>query len=708
MRVEEAKVNVERSGEFKETTFRIKASAKAFSILSSQIYTDVILAVVRELSTNCWDAHIAAGTTNRPFKVHLPNNLEPHFSIRDYGTGLSPKDIEHLYTTYFESNKTESNDFTGCLGIGSKSPFAYTDSFQVISYFDGKKHTYNCFKGEEGFPKVALMDTQNTDEDNGLEIIIAVKKNDFRTFAHKAQQLYKYFPLTPEVIGNTEEYNIVREEPIYEGTCWKFMSKDKYQSIAVMGNVVYPMNRYMLDSDVVDIPLNNKFIVQFNIGELEIAANREELQWNEKTIEAINSKLRIVKKELTEQVQNKFIDCKTLWEARVMACKILNYDGDLYNLKFIFKNGDELKWRGKVLHTGVKVNHLGTEGAYISLLKLKQQRSKTVCSREENIYSIGASKNVKFMVDNLKKAGLARSRSWLKEQEDTNIYLYYIKFDNNKAITAFHDVLGTNKSNFMYTSDLPKMKRKKYASGPKKTTISIFTWNPPQRNWGEAKDWWNETEIDPTLEGGCYLPIKRFKILKSNDVLSEPSSIKITLTALDKIGAKPDVVYGIKAGFTEKIVNQHTDWIHFQEYAKKKLEAYIKKHKLKEDIANYQGKLNIKKVEGYFAIHKQLCLGNFPAVKGSLFDKVVMAISEAQNLMCDELQNALILGNEIRYEFNNTITLTNLQRKDSIKKRYPLIIPLLETWNFQTTNEDNAKMLAHYISLIENEKGENS
>ena len=30
--------------------------------------------------------------------------------------------MEELYTTYGASNKNDSNDFTGCLGLGSKSP----------------------------------------------------------------------------------------------------------------------------------------------------------------------------------------------------------------------------------------------------------------------------------------------------------------------------------------------------------------------------------------------------------------------------------------------------------------------------------------------------------------------------------------------------------------------------------------------------------
>ena len=69
--------------------FRIRNSAKAFNILSSGLYANKIRAIIRELSCNAVDSHVAAGKSDTPFDIHLPNQLEPHFSIRDYGTGLN-------------------------------------------------------------------------------------------------------------------------------------------------------------------------------------------------------------------------------------------------------------------------------------------------------------------------------------------------------------------------------------------------------------------------------------------------------------------------------------------------------------------------------------------------------------------------------------------------------------------------------------------
>ena len=51
---------IERSGNFEESNYTIEATAKAFSILSDQLYSNKIRAVIRELSTNAYDSHVDA------------------------------------------------------------------------------------------------------------------------------------------------------------------------------------------------------------------------------------------------------------------------------------------------------------------------------------------------------------------------------------------------------------------------------------------------------------------------------------------------------------------------------------------------------------------------------------------------------------------------------------------------------------------------
>ena len=122
------------------TQFSIKANGKAFKVLIDGLYSDKIRAVVREIWSNAFDAHAMAGNTDKPFDCHLPTIFAPHFAVRDYGVGMSHDQIMRLYTTVFESSKEDTNDQVGKLGLGSKSPFAYTDTFTVTSYKIGRAH----------------------------------------------------------------------------------------------------------------------------------------------------------------------------------------------------------------------------------------------------------------------------------------------------------------------------------------------------------------------------------------------------------------------------------------------------------------------------------------------------------------------------------------------------------------------------------------
>jgi hypothetical protein len=202
--------NVSETGEF-----RIRNSAKAFSILSSGLYSNKVRAIIRELSCNAFDSHIAAGKNDTPFDVHLPNALEPWFSIRDYGTGLSHDQVLNIYTTYFESTKTTSNEFVGALGLGSKSPFSYTDNFSVIAIKDGVRGIYTAFINEHGVPSIALMQQEASDEPSGVEVKFSVDSpSDYRRFNDEAEYVYAYFKLRPVVSGNSY-FTILEKELSY-------------------------------------------------------------------------------------------------------------------------------------------------------------------------------------------------------------------------------------------------------------------------------------------------------------------------------------------------------------------------------------------------------------------------------------------------------------------------------------------------------------
>jgi len=182
MKVETPTVPVEIGGELAGGDFSIKNSAAAFKILSSGLYSNKYEAILRELGCNAYDSHVEAGCADKPFTVHLPTRLNPKFIIRDYGVGLDHEQVMGLYTTYFESTKTDSNDFVGCMGLGSKSPFSYTKNFTIVATKDGVRGMYSAFIGDKGVPAITHLISEKTDEGNGVEIEFAVnERNDMHS-----------------------------------------------------------------------------------------------------------------------------------------------------------------------------------------------------------------------------------------------------------------------------------------------------------------------------------------------------------------------------------------------------------------------------------------------------------------------------------------------------------------------------------------------
>jgi hypothetical protein len=105
------------------------AMAHIMSVLTD-LYSDPIAAVIREYSTNGYDAHVEAGIT-RPIEVNLPSVYAQTFTVRDYGLGLDLDDLYRIYSRYGASTKRESNDVVGMLGLGCKSGLTFTNQFSM-------------------------------------------------------------------------------------------------------------------------------------------------------------------------------------------------------------------------------------------------------------------------------------------------------------------------------------------------------------------------------------------------------------------------------------------------------------------------------------------------------------------------------------------------------------------------------------------------
>lgn len=297
----ESKTNIiETAGLGSTGGFSIKTTAAAFQLLSSGLYSNKIRAVVRELSSNAVDAHTMVQRKDRAIEVKLPNHLDSQFYVKDFGPGLSHENIMHMYTTYFDSSKQASNDFIGGFGVGSKSPFAYTDAFTVESRYNGTRRLYTAFIGEENTPQIAEIGDfpMEPGEETGLTVAMPVKPSDFTSFEREAADLFKWFDVKPTLLGTSAKIETPKMTEVTPGISWRASSAYRENIVVRMGQVVYSVDKFK-ESDAAseDVKRAMRSLSRFHplldvpIGSMSVAASREEVAYDKSTKEYLNKRL---------------------------------------------------------------------------------------------------------------------------------------------------------------------------------------------------------------------------------------------------------------------------------------------------------------------------------------------------------------------------------------------------------------------------------
>src|SRR5271157_2965693 len=105
MKLSDVKPYFESSGDLQEHFFSIQDQGMIFDILRSKMYSNPILAICREISSNARDAHREVGKADVPVEIHLPIGLEPEFKVKDFGPGISPDRMLNIFIKYTASTK---------------------------------------------------------------------------------------------------------------------------------------------------------------------------------------------------------------------------------------------------------------------------------------------------------------------------------------------------------------------------------------------------------------------------------------------------------------------------------------------------------------------------------------------------------------------------------------------------------------------------
>ncbi len=285
--------------------FGIGDASVVIEILRNRLYKNKIQTLVQEYCSNARDA-MREIDSDKPIRVSVPSLIEPTFKVRDFGPGVSPDRMSSVFVLYGASTKRQDNKETGGFGIGAKSAWAYTDSFTIITFIDGIKRTYIAHTGESSNGRLDLISTENTDEENGTEIQIAVSSHDIDSFKKAVLRATYFWTESVELRGDiespirekgkmfTDHLEIQKDLPSYISPYYRKVD------IAVIDGIPYSLHDLSEKVDeLVELRalINRPFILHVPNGFLEVSASREEISDSKHTLK----NLKLLCTKLLEQ-----------------------------------------------------------------------------------------------------------------------------------------------------------------------------------------------------------------------------------------------------------------------------------------------------------------------------------------------------------------------------------------------------------------------
>ena len=422
------------------SNFTMKASAHAFKILTTSLYQNKELAVLREYFANAYDAIRDEGKTD-PVRICLPTELEPNLVISDNGNGMGKETLTNLYSTFFDSTKQHTNDAIGGFGLGSKSAFSMTDTFTVTSIKDSKSTTIVAFI-DGGTPKLVVTNESTTTEPNGTTVTIPVSNKDTQNrLKSVAYDLFIHTPIKPIVTIGTVTPFTLKESPdykLYNGNVYLESGWRDFNKI-VIGLFTYTIPS-SLESRIQAFPDYSKLR-----SDLKSATSKD----------CVNFVLPLGALELSpsrETVEDTPANAKKLFDifkatVETLLAEIAKYTPFVYNYLSSFITTD-LSTYEKYQN---KLNELTNAVPKQVITSINNILYGTDCTKKPTIYSLHSS--------------LAPNNSWFRQDSDGAL---------NKVENIFNYSIWYNQANVSKLTTV----RKLVFRGLKPKTTSIFIEKP--------------------------------------------------------------------------------------------------------------------------------------------------------------------------------------------------------------------------------------
>jgi hypothetical protein len=282
-----------------------------------------------------------------------------------------------------------------------------------------------------------------------------------------------------------------------------------------MGLVAYPLDPNLCQDlgAARRAMLNLGAVLEFSIGDLEVAANREALGYDERTIANITAKLDLMVDELGTQFERQISLAPNEYAARKSFGEIFSHDNE-FNYEFREAFGQRgLHWKNVLIkddHFRVPITDLypldkdNKTTDNVHLCNDGAKRPRRIMHGSNDHLRIRAESRTVIFFNDLEKGGLSRVHEFNKQNG----------YANNCYVFGYHPTLTAKKlgrlwggAEVVLTSSLPKPERIR----PVKRTHTL-EWRG--NDDGKAKSW-HQVEIDLNA-GGYYVELDGWDVATPN------------------------------------------------------------------------------------------------------------------------------------------------------------------------------------------------
>jgi hypothetical protein len=556
MMLSDTNTTLERSREFKEGAFDIGDPILIMEYLRKNAYSNPKRAICQEIMCNARDAHREVGSDKQVI-VTLPSRMNPVWSCRDFGPGITPVRMSDVFMRFGKSTKRTDNTQTGGFGIGAKTPWAYTDTFLITTICDIEGHRikyhYAAVIAENRVPKLVQMaDPTATTEPTGTTISFNVEARDQNEFARYTYEVSKYWTTRPSIVGETDyKSHWLISKYKFKNENWGLAENRDSSSIVVIDGIPYALNMDGFREKLTDAErslVNYNFCeFYFNVGELSVSLNREALYYDDRTTKRIVERIREMISHIRSHYEKLVSTSTTLWDAAIAFKQAVGF----FHSCDSFLKG--IQWNGMIIPTqsihggnvGVEIVHYERSAANDWKFPNKVRRF----TRDGRICFTDHSKLI---------MGDSRSKiEYMFEQDKTlkHVYVFHRRFTGSEYDARYAswlkdtNVMALNPIDIETVPAAPRIPRTKSAKPANRVRVKTYVWSGCD---------FTDTEIDSDeLENGSgiYVPCYRRRAMSDNKCERELDNVRygLSVSRFRDIFNKSDKIYGIQKDLLPKL-----------------------------------------------------------------------------------------------------------------------------------------------------------